>query len=156
MNNRNNRNNRKYKDLETTKIALKSVKKKPVKIILDSNAFFVPIYFKIDIFREIKQLLNRNIELILISPIKQELELLVEKKKNKKAIFALQLALKCKYIELDVTKDSLTDDIIVEKANEWKAVVFTNDRMLKKRLRNISVPVVYVRQKSFLEIDGMI
>ncbi len=152
----NNKSNRKYKDLETIKIALKSVKKKPVKIILDSNAFFVPIYFKIDIFREIKQLLNRNIELILISPIKQELELLVEKKKNKKAIFALQLALKCKYIELDVTKDSLTDDIIVEKANEWKAVVFTNDRMLKKRLRNISVPVVYVRQKSFLEIDGMI
>ena len=149
-------NNRKYKDLEATKIALKSVKKKPVKIILDSNAFFVPIYFKIDIFRGIEQLLNRNIELILISPIKQELELLVEKKKNKKAIFALQLALKCKYIKLDVTKDSLTDDIIVEKANEWKAVVFTNDRMLKKRLRNISVPVVYVRQKSFLEIDGMI
>ena len=152
----NNRSNIKYKDLEAIKIALTSVKKKPVKIILDSNAFFVPIYFKIDIFREIKQLLNRNIELILISPIKQELELLVEKKKNKKAIFALQLALKCKYIELDVAKDSLTDDIIVEKANEWKAVVFTNDRMLKKRLRNISVPVVYVRQKSFLEIDGMI
>jgi len=142
--------------LEAIKIALTSVKKKPVKIILDSNAFFVPIYFKIDIFREIKQLLNRNIELILISPIKQELELLIEKKKNKKAIFALQLALKCKYIELDVAKDSLIDDIIVEKANEWKAVVFTNDRMLKKRLRNISVPVVYVRQKSFLEIDGMI
>ena len=152
----NNRSNRKYKDLEAIKIKLKSVKKKPVKIILDSNAFFVPIYFKIDIFRGIEQLLNRNIELILISPIKQELELLVEKKKNKTAIFALQLALKCKYIELDVTKDSLTDDIIVEKANEWKAVVFTNDRMLKKRLRNISVPVVYVRQKSFLEIDGMI
>jgi len=152
----NNRSNIKYKDLEAIKIALTSVKKKPIKIILDSNAFFVPIYFKIDIFREIKQLLNRNIELILISPIKQELELLVEKKKNKKAIFALQLALKCKYIELDVAKDSLIDDIIVEKANEWKAVVFTNDRMLKKRLRNISVPVVYVRQKSFLEIDGMI
>jgi len=152
----NNRSNIKYKDREAIKIVLTSVKKKPVKIILDSNAFFVPIYFKIDIFREIKQLLNRNIELILISPIKQELELLVEKKKNKKAIFALQLALKCKYIELDVAKDSLIDDIIVEKANEWKAVVFTNDRMLKKRLRNISVPVVYVRQKSFLEIDGMI
>ena len=152
----NNRSNIKYKDLEAIKIAVTSVKKKPIKIILDSNAFFVPIYFKIDIFREIKQLLNRNIELILISPIKQELELLVEKKKNKKAIFALQLALKCKYIELDVAKDSLIDDIIVEKANEWKAVVFTNDRMLKKRLRNISVPVVYVRQKSFLEIDGMI
>ena len=116
----------------------------------------MPAYYKIDIFRDIKQLLNRNIELILISPIKQELELLVVKKKNKNAVFALSLALRCKYIEVDVAKDSLTDDIIIEKANEWKAIVFTNDRILKKRLRNISVPVVYVRQKSFLEIDGMI
>lgn len=132
------------------------MKKKPLRIILDSNAFFVPIYFKIDIFREIKKLINRNIELVLISPIKQELELLVTKKNNKNAILALSFALKCKYIELDVAKDSVIDDIIIEKANEWKAIVFTNDRMLKKRLRNISVPVVYVRQKSFLEIDGMI
>lgn len=140
-------------------MALRLVNKTPLKIILDSNAFFVPIYFKIDIFREIKRLLNRNIELILISPIKQELELLVtkdSKKNNRNAALALSLALKCKYIKLDVPKDVLVDDIIVEKASNWKAVVFTNDRMLKKRLRNISVPVVYVRQKSFLEIDGMI
>ncbi|MCJ7713280.1 DNA-binding protein [Candidatus Bathyarchaeota archaeon] len=140
-------------------MTLRLVKKTPLKIILDSNAFFVPIYFKIDIFREIKRLLNRNIELILISPINQELELLVtkdSKKNNRNAALALSLALKCKYIKLDVPKDALVDDIIVEKASDWKAVVFTNDRMLKKRLRNISVPVVYVRQKSFLEIDGMI
>ncbi|RLI16819.1 nucleotide-binding protein, partial [Candidatus Bathyarchaeota archaeon] len=32
--------------------------------------------------------------------------------------------------------------------------VFTNDRNLRKRLRNINVPVIYVRQKSRLEIDG--
>ena len=42
------------------------------------------------------------------------------------------------------------------KAKEWKAIVFTNDRELKERLRNIRVPVIYVRQKSFLAIDGMI
>ncbi len=141
------------------KLALGLVKKKPLKIILDSNTFFVPIYFKIDIFREIKRLLNRNIELVLISPIKEELELLVtknSKKNNRNAALALSFALKCKYIKLEVPKDILVDDIIVEKAKDWKAIVFTNDRMLKKRLRNISVPVIYVRQKSFLEIDGMI
>jgi rRNA-processing protein FCF1 len=32
--------------------------------------------------------------------------------------------------------------------------VFTNDRQLRNRLRDINVPVIYVRQKSRLEIDG--
>jgi hypothetical protein len=48
------------------------------------------------------------------------------------------------------------DDAIVRAAKDWKAVVFTNDRQLRKRLKDISVPVIYVRQKSRLEIDGMI
>ena len=134
-------------------------KRKPLKIILDSNAFFVPIYFKIDVFSELEHLLNRNFEMILISPIKQELKMLTEKKseKNSKAAhFALNLASKCKYIKVKHPKGALIDDIIIRKAKDWKAVVFTNDRELKKRLRDISVPVIYVRQKSFLAIDGLI
>jgi rRNA-processing protein FCF1 len=135
------------------------VKRKPLRIILDSNAFFVPVYFKIDIFNELKQLLNRNFELILISPVKQELEMLAainSNKNSKNASFALNLAAKCKYIEVKTTKGVLVDDIIVKKAKDWKAVVFTNDRELKEKLRDISVPIIYVRQKSFLAIDGMI
>jgi len=140
-------------------ILLKHVEKKPVKIILDSNVFFVPIYFKIDIFSKLNKLLNRNFEMILISPIKKEIEILIKKSSNKNsknASFALKYALECKYIEVKMPKGMLTDDIIVKKAKDWKAVVFTNDKELKKRLRNISVPVIYVRQKSFLAIDGMI
>jgi rRNA-processing protein FCF1 len=97
--------------------------------------------------------------MILISPIKQELEVLVAKnsyKNSKNASFALNLAAKCKFIEVKMQKGVLTDDIIIKKAKDWKAVVFTNDRELKERLRNISVPIIYVRQKSFLAIEGMI
>jgi len=152
--------NNRYKNYEgQIEMVLIRTKKKPVRIILDSNAFFVPIYFKIDIFSELKRLLNRNFEMILISPIKKEVEILTEKgsnKNNKNASIALMYALKCKYIEVKMPKGMLTDDIIVKKAKDWKAVVFTNDRELKERLRNISVPVIYVRQKSFLAIDGMI
>ncbi len=41
-------------------------------------------------------------------------------------------------------------------AESWDSPVFTNDRVLKKRLRDISVPVIYVRQKSRLDVDGLI
>lgn len=140
-------------------MVLSHSKKAPLRIILDSNAFFVPLYFKIDIFKELKRIVNRNFEMILISPIKKEIEILTKKSSNKNsknASFALQFALECKYIEVKMKKGMLIDDIIVKKAKDWKAAVFTNDRELKERLRNISVPVIYVRQKSFLAIDGMI
>jgi rRNA-processing protein FCF1 len=135
------------------------VGKEPVKVILDSNALFVPFQFKIDIFDCLEQLLERNLELILLSPIKRELEALAKKgspKMRKNASYALKIAEKCRYVEVNAPASMLTDDVIVKIAEEWKTPVFTNDRQLKKRLRDISVPVIYVRQKSRLEIDGMI
>jgi len=102
--------------------------------------------------------LKRNFELILLSPVKRELEALAMKgppKTRKKASYALKLAERCMYIEVDDLAPALADDIIVKIAKEWGSPVFTNDKQLRRRLRNISVPVIYVRQKSHLEIDGM-
>lgn len=130
-----------------------------VRVILDSNAFFVPLQFKIDIFDCLKQLLGKNHELILLSPVKHEIEALAKRgslKTRKNALHALKLAEKCTYVEIDAPASALVDDIIAIVAEEWKSPVFTNDRQLRKRLRDISVPVIYVRQKSRLEIDGMI
>ncbi len=130
-----------------------------VRVILDSNALFVPLQFKIDIFNDLQRLLNRNLELILLSPVKRELEVLAEKGSptmRKNASYALKLAEKCKNIEVTAPVSALTDDIIVKIARKGGFLVFTNDRQLKKRLRDISVPVIYVRQKSRLEINGMI
>jgi len=131
----------------------------PLKIILDSNALFTPLELKIDIFEELQRLLNRNIEYIVIYPVKTELELLANKKAFKlrrQANFALKLVEKCKIVHVDVPDSITTDDAIVRAAKKWNVPVFTNDRQLRKRLRDISLPVIYVRQKSRLEIDGLI
>jgi rRNA-processing protein FCF1 len=140
-------------------MASKPAQKETLKVILDSNALFVPLQFKIDIFSDLKRLLNRSFEAILLSSVKRELEAHAEKgspKMRKNAAYALELAAKCKYVEVDAPVSAPTDDIIVKIAKEWGSPVFTNDRLLRKRLRDISVPVIYVRQKSRLEIDGMI
>ena len=136
-----------------------SAEKQALKVIADSNALFVPLQFKIDIFNELTRVLNRNFDLVLLSPVKRELETLAEKsspKTRKNAVFALTLAEKCKYVKVPEKPKELTDDAIVRIAMQWKAPVFTNDKLLKKRLRDISLPVIYVREKSRLEIDGMI
>ena len=136
-----------------------SQKKQVAKIILDSNALFVPLQFKIDILEELKTLLKTNFEPILLLQVRQELEKLAEKgspKMRKNASYALELAEKCKVVEVNKEFVFSPDDAIVKAALEWNCPVFTNDRELRKRLRNINVPVIYVRQKARLQIDGRI
>ena len=134
--------------------------KKTLKVILDSNTLFIPLQFKIDIFEELKMLLNAKFEPVVLSPIRRELEIIAEAgspKMRKLASYALKLAEKCVFFEVEKGKNVCSpDDIIVEMAKKWNCPVFTNDRELRKKLRNISVPVIYVRQKSRLEIDGRI
>ena len=134
-------------------------KKETLKIILDSNALFVPLEFRIDIFSEVERLTNRNVNFVLLSPVKSELKILAAKESPKirrEAAFALKLAEKCHYVAVDNKEKLRTDDIIIKIAKAWNSPVFTNDSQLRRRLRDISVPVIYVRQKSRLEIDGLI
>jgi uncharacterized protein len=131
----------------------------PLRVILDSNALFVPLQFKIDIFEELKRLLNRNVEFVLLSTVKRELEILLTKdspKIRREALFALKLSEKCKYVPVETNEGMTTDDAIVRIAKKWGSPVFTNDIQLKRKLRDISVPVIYVRQKSRLDVDGLI
>jgi rRNA-processing protein FCF1 len=140
-------------------MASRRVRREALRVIVDSSALFVPLQFKIDVFVELERLLNRRFDLVLLSPVKRELELLAERGSplmRRKARFALEFAEKCKFVEVSDGPLGQADDVIVKVAGEWKAPVFTNDAELRKRLRDISVPVIYVRQKSRLEIDGLI
>ena len=135
-------------------------RKEPLKVIIDSNALFVPLQFKIDVVGELERLLNRRFELVMLSPVKRELEILVGKgtpKTRRMAGYALKLAEKCRYVKVDDdSAEQTVDNVIMKIAAKWKAPVFTNDAELRRRLRDISVPVIYLRQKSRLEIDGLI
>lgn len=136
-----------------------SKKNETLKVILDSNALFAPLEFKIDLFCEVEHLLGRRVDFVLLSPVKRELEMLSTKdspKIRRQAAFALRLTEKCKYVPVEEEQKLTTDDAIVKVAKAWNCPVFTNDSQLKKRLRDISVPVIYLRQKSRLDIDGLI
>jgi rRNA-processing protein FCF1 len=131
--------------------------RRKLKVILDSNALFVPFEYRIDIFTELERLMRSRFEPILLSPIRDELERLATQgspKMRKNASQALKLAQRCKTVKADDQSGASADDIIMEVAREPGHVVFTNDRHLRKRLRDINVPVIYVRQKSYLAVDG--
>ena len=131
--------------------------RRKLKIILDSNALFAPLKFNIDLFEDLRKLLNRNFEPVMLSSTRLELERKAthgSSSMRKNAALALKLAERCNLLDIGQGTSASADDIIVQAAAKYRYPVFTNDRQLRSRLRDINVPVIYVRQKSRLEIDG--
>ncbi|RLI21761.1 30S processome protein Utp24 [Candidatus Bathyarchaeota archaeon] len=130
-----------------------------VRVILDSNFLFVPLQFQIDIFEEIRELLGGKVEFIVLSTTIEELRKLVKKggeKLSRQAAFALKMADKCRIFEVERLSGESNDDVIVRVAKKFKCAVATNDRTLKRMLRNMGVAVIYVRGKSRLEMEGTV
>ena len=131
----------------------------PVKVVLDANFFFVSSQFKVDVFQELANLLNRRFEPILLSSTQKELQGLAESsspKQRKQAQLALRLAEKCRVVAVEKGFKEPYDDVIVRVSAEWKSPVATNDRELRKRLRKVGVPVIFLRQKRRLEMEGAV
>jgi rRNA-processing protein FCF1 len=129
----------------------------PLKVILDSNFLFVPAQFKIDVFEELMKLLNQRFEPILLSATYQELQTMAEKgslSRRKKASLALKLAEKCRLVNIEKEAGETNDDVILRIATQWKSPVATNDRELRRRLRTQDIPVIFLRGKSRLELEG--
>ena len=75
-------------------------------------------------------------------------------KKRNQAQLALKLAEECRLVPVEKGLKETYDDVIVRVSAEWKSPVATNDRELRKRLRKIGVPVIFLRQKGRLEEEG--
>lgn len=129
----------------------------PVKVILDSNFLMIPFQFHIDIFQEIEYLLQKKVDFIVPSAVKQELTSISARggEGSSEASLALQLASRCRVVEVSLHPEETVDDAIVKAAQKLSAVVATNDIELKKKLRDMRIPVVIMRDKSKLEIEGV-
>ena len=129
----------------------------PVKVILDSNFLMAPFQFHVDVFEELEYLLQKKIDFIVPSAVKLELTSISSRggEGAAEASLALQLASRCRVVDVTLQPQETVDDAIVKAAQKLAAVVATNDIELKKRLRDINIPVVYLRDKSKLEVEGI-
>ena len=128
-----------------------------LKVILDSNFLFIPAKFQIDVFEELAKLLNQRFEPVLLSLIYQELKTIAEKgvpSRRRQASLALKLAEKCKLVNVEKHVEETNDDVILRIAILWKSPVATNDRKLRRKLRARAIPVIYLRSKNRLELEG--
>ena len=128
-----------------------------MRVILDSNFLMMPIQFHIDVFRELDELLNQKVETVIPFPVYEEIKRIAcgKSKLAKEAKLALKIAEKSEVLEVKLGPGESTDDLIVRLASELRCLVATNDRELRMRLRSLTVPVIYLRQKSRLAIEGL-
>ena len=136
-----------------------ALKKARVKVILDANFFFIPIQFNLDIFEELTKLLNKRYKPIVLSSTKKELQGLAEStstKTKKQALTAINFIEKCCFVNVEKSVTETYDDVIVRVATKSNIPVATNDRDLRKRLRQAGVAVIYMRQKQRLVLDGSV
>jgi rRNA-processing protein FCF1 len=129
----------------------------PIKVILDSNFLMIPFQFHIDIFQEIEYLLQKKVDFVVPSAVKTELTGISTRggEGAPEASLALQLASRCRVVEVTLQEGESVDDAIVKASQKLGAIVATTDIELKNRLRDINVPVVYLREKSKLEVEGI-
>ncbi|ASJ11696.1 PIN domain-containing protein [Thermococcus thioreducens] len=129
-------------------------------VVPDTNFLLVPGQFGVDIISELNRVLDVRFRVIVPNIVLQELEV-IERKARGKDLMAIRMAKKLaerfEVVEMGRFGEKPIDDQIFDFAvkNE-RVVVCTNDKGLKRRLRERGVPVVYLRSKKILELEGML
>lgn len=127
----------------------------PTKILVDTNFLLIPVRFKVDIFTVSSDAVNDLTEFYISSRVLDEIQHLKEKAKPsfvKELRLAEAFAGVCTFI-VDPSDDEV-DDSLVRLALLEGMVLGTTDSELRRKARTAGVKVLYLRQKSYLVLDG--
>ena len=130
---------------------------KKTKIIIDTNFLLIPGELGIDIFSEIQRLINEPHDLYVLDKTIEELSKIIKKPQTKEGFNAKlgYIMIKQKNLKtLTSSKDLYADKAILEIAEKdpKSVIVATQDSVLKKALKEMSVRVITLRQKKYLEM----
>ena len=109
----------------------------------------------IDLKKDIIALIG-NCEIVVPKTVLNELYLISTTGKGRKKIKAKSAI---KYVKENfriIENEGAADTSIISLAREIRGIVATNDRKLRKELRNNSIPVLFLREKKKLMLDGIV
>ena len=125
------------------------------KVIIDTNFLLIPGQFKVDIFSEIKRILDVPFELCVVQESIDELnKLVLAGKVSDRMAAKLGLVLvrqkHLKTLRSFILKKN-ADDAIVSKSDE-NTFIATQDKALRARLREKGAKIIALRQKKYLVV----
>lgn len=128
-----------------------------VKLIVDASFILECIRRRIDIIKELEDVLNSRVKFVILKPVYNEILRLSagSGRKSCYARLAIQLLNRIEIELIEVEGDERPVDAIIEQyAYKLKTPVATNDLKLKKRLVTLKIPVLYIRNLSKVEVEG--
>lgn len=128
-----------------------------VNVYLDTNFLLIPGRFKIDIFTGIEQVVPRSVEFIVLTSTLRELEKIIESPSTKltdrsAAKLALILIKQKSLKMIQGSAKGSVDEILLDMVREDDFVA-TQDRELKRLLREKGVTVLVLREKKRIVIE---
>jgi len=126
-------------------------------VLLDSNFLMLPSVKRINVLSELDRVLGRSYKLLTINHVVEELERLASlgrPSERRRAKLALMLMKEWNVEVVGVPLQAKVDDAIAEASSKRGWVVATNDRELRRRLKELGVPTVYLRGGKRLTLEG--
>jgi rRNA-processing protein FCF1 len=119
-------------------------------VLLDTNLLLLPHQFGVDVFAEIGRLVPEKHDVATLSSVVDELRGLVGPSTDGVAANVALELIREKGVEV-ISTEGGADDSILEYARGGGAIVGTNDRQLKARLKAAGVEVLCMRGRDHLE-----
>jgi uncharacterized protein len=124
---------------------------KKMLVILDANFLMIPHQHNVDIFSELDRLIPDN-KPATLSTVVRELEGLSRQNPDSAAAKVALGLIEARAVEIFEAEGDADDSIVGYAAGNPNVCVGTNDRMLKKRLRDKGINTVFLRGKTHLEL----
>lgn len=124
-------------------------------ILLDANALLMQFQFSVDIENELRRIIDVQYEIVVPELVLGELRHLASSMAGKdraEALMAIRLARTFRIVKSEGTADTG----ILRLAEKIGAIVVTNDKILRARLRAKNIPNIHLRSKAFLTVEGHI
>jgi rRNA-processing protein FCF1 len=120
------------------------------RVVLDTNFIMVPFQFGVDIGSELDRILGFKYKLCTTDSVMRELMLLSREKgrDGRAAKASLELA---KNLTI-IPGEGSADDALLALASR-DTIICTNDKVLKEKIKRKGAPLIYLRQKKYLQLD---
>ncbi|MCS7097104.1 MAG: hypothetical protein NZ926_01275 [Candidatus Methanomethylicia archaeon] len=128
-------------------------------IVFDTSILILAAERPINLFEEVNRLIPGNNKFIVLSSVLDELNrisLSSSIRESKLAKVALKIASKCEVINVNYSKTADESLLNFAKNNKGCVAIATNDSTLKRKLRSIGIPTIYVRDFDHLDLEGEI
>jgi rRNA-processing protein FCF1 len=128
-------------------------------VVVDTNFMTIPAQFNVDIFAEAERVLERRFEFVVLPSVANEIEARAREAKGGSNRIAFRIAKdmtsRCRAVETEKSISELpVDDQLLEYAIRVQGVLATNDKELRYRARERGVPVLFLRGRKQLNVEG--